>query len=113
MENEFVFIMGIIAAVIWLFLCVIMEKSRKYIIGLGIVADVILFVSCMNYEFLLLGLGTGILGGFGLIPARRLKYKETRKEFGGVKNVVVVFTIFAVMVFMFLAIRSPGVTIEW
>lgn len=113
MENEFVFIMGIIAAVIWLFLCVIMENSRKYIIGLGIVADVILFVICMNYEFLLIGLVTGILGGLGLIPARRFKYKEARKEFGGVKNVVVVFTIFAVMVFMFLAISSPGVTIEW
>lgn len=113
MENEFILIIGIIAAVIWLFLCVIMEKSRKYIIGLGAVADVILFAICQNYEFLLIGLVAGILAGLGMVPARRLKYKKARKEFGGVKNVVVVFTIFTVMIFMVMAISSPNVTIEW
>lgn len=113
MENELVLIIGIIAAVFWLFLCVIMEKSRKYIIGLGAVADIILFAICQNYEFLLIGLVAGILAGLGMLPARRFKYNEARKEFGDVKNVVIVFTIFMVMIFMILSISNPGVTIEW
>ncbi|MDE6851383.1 MAG: hypothetical protein K2J67_02695 [Lachnospiraceae bacterium] len=111
--NESILLTGIIAAAIWMAVCVFVEgKARKYIIMIGIMIDIILFIICRNSQMLLVGL----LGGLacGLIPGlggSLWKYETAVKELNGIKNWVVVSMIFFVMVFMTLAIAWPNLKI--
>lgn len=106
MERMEIFALtGIIAALIWLCVCFFMEgKKRKYVIIAGIIIDVMLFMICRSYRFLL----AGVLGGLacGLMPGLGKgvwKYEIAIREFNGIKNWTVVSVILFVMVCMVLA----------
>lgn len=94
-------------------LCYYRKKARKYTIVLGIVMDIVLFLICRNWSFLLVS----IIGGLacGLIPTltSRRKYAIAVKEMHGVKNWVGVSVIFFIMVFMIIALAYPGVEMSW
>lgn len=110
---EIMLLAGIITAIIWMGVCLVMEgKNRKYIIMIGIMIDIVLFIICKNCEMLFVG----ILGGFlcGLVPGfgDLRKYELAIREMKGVKNWTVVSIIFFVMIFMTIAIAYPGLTIK-
>lgn len=110
--TEAILLTGIIAASIWIAMCVIIEgRHRRYVIMTGIVIDIVLFIICRNSQLLLVGL----LGGLacGLIPSfvSMRKYETAVKEMNGIKNWVVVSVIFFVMVFMTIAIAYPNLEI--
>lgn len=112
-KNDLILFAGIIAALIWLALCIFIEgKNRKYVIISGIVIDVVLFVICKNHEMLLIAL----LGGLacGLVPqlSSVRKYKIAVHEMNGVKNWLVVSIIFFVMIFMTMSIAFPEIIID-
>lgn len=113
-HGEFIFIIGIVIAVIWMLLCILMEgKKRTYVILAGAIMDIILFVICRNVELLLVGL----LGGLacGLIPflISGRKYRMAVDEMHGKKNLTIVTVIFFVMVFMLIAIAFSVDKVMW
>lgn len=113
-KNEIILLVGIIIALIWLMACILIEgKGRKYVIMIGIVVDVVLFIVCRNWGMLLFGVIGGLL--CGLVPgfgSSRWKYENAVREMKGVRNWVVVSIIFFVMIFMTMAIAYPEVRIK-
>ena len=111
-KREIILIVGIVIASIWLLLCTIMEgKNRKYVIIAGIIIDFVLFIVCRNLEMLLIGLVGGIL--CGLIPINPGKYEIAVRELKGIKNMMLVFAIFFVMMFMIMAIVFPELKVDF
>lgn len=105
-KIEIILLAGIITALIWLGACIVIEgKNRKYIIMIGIMADIVLFIICKNCKMLFSGLLGGLLCGFvpGFGGSLR-KYETAVREMKGVSNWAVVSVIFFVMVFMTIAI---------
>lgn len=113
-QGKLIFIIGIVIAIIWMLLCILMEgKKRTYAILAGAVMDIILFAICKNAELLLVGL----LGGLacGLIPflISGRKYRMAVDEMRGKKNLTIVTVIFFVMVFMLIAIAFSVDNVMW
>ena len=113
-QGELIFIIGIIIAIIWILLCILMEgKKRTCTILAGAVIDIILFAICKNMELLVVGL----LGGLacGLIPflISGRKYRMAVDEMHGKKNLTMVTVIFFVMIFMLIAIAFSVDKVMW
>lgn len=113
-QGKLIFIIGIVIAVIWMLLCVLIEgKKRTYVILAGAAIDIILFAICRSAELLLVGLIGGL--ACGLIPflISGRKYKRAVDEMHGKKNWTVVSIIFFVMVFMWIAIAFSVDNVMW
>ncbi len=112
MEKEALILLGgIVFACIWVFVCTILEQhKRKYMYIIGIFIDVVLFACCRNINFLLVGIVGGIL--CGLFPYHRnpSAIHNMLCEFKRLE-LILVFVIFFVMVFMAAAIANPKVKI--
>ena len=113
-QGELIFIIGIVVAIIWMLLCILMEgKKRTCVILTGAVIDIILFAICRNAELLLVGL----LGGLacGLIPflISGRKYRMAVDEMHGKKNLTIVTVLFFVMIFMLIAIAFSVDKVMW
>lgn len=113
-RSKIIFIIGIVIAIIWMLLCILMEgKKRTYVILTGAVVDIILFAICRSTDMLLVGL----LGGLacGLIPflISGRKYRMAVDEMHGKKNLTIVTVIFFVMVFMLIAIAFSVDKVMW
>ena len=113
-RSKIIFIIGIVIAIIWMLLCVLMEgKRRTYVILAGAVVDIILFAICQSADMLLVGL----LGGLacGLIPflISGRKYRMAVDEMHGKKKLTIVTVIFFVMVFMLIAIAFSVDKVMW
>ena len=113
-RSEIIFIIGIVIAIIWMLLCILMEgKRRTYVILAGAVVDIILFAICRSADMLLVGL----LGGLacGLIPflISGRKYRMAVEEMHGKKNLTIVTVIFFVMVFMLISIAFSADKVMW
>ena len=112
-RTEIMLLVGIIIALIWMGICILFEnKKRKYVIIMGIMIDIVLFIICKNCEFLFIG----ILGGLacGLIPhfGKNLRnYEIAVREMKGIKNWLVVSIIFFIMIFMIIAITYPELNV--
>lgn len=105
-------IAGVIAALIWLGCCALIEgRNRKYVILTGVIIDVVLFAICRNYILLLCGLAGGLLCGLGVGAKSRKKYETAIREFRGVRNWIVASMILFVMIFMCIAIACPDMEI--
>ena len=104
-QGKLIFIIGIVIAVIWMLLCVLMEgKKRTYVILAGAAIDIILFAICRSAELLLVGLLGGLACGWIPFLISGRKYKMAVDEMHSKKNWTVVSVIFFVMVFMWIAI---------
>lgn len=111
-SNMIIILAGIIIAMIWLIVCIVIEeKNRKYIIMTGIMIDVVLFMICRNCKLFLIGVAGGLL--CGLVPnfGSLWKYEIAVREMKGVKNWVVVSIILFVMIFMAIGIAYPDLKI--
>lgn len=112
-KTEAMLLAGIIAAVIWMGLCVIMEgKKRKYVIIAGIMIDIVLFIICKNWEMLFIGVIGGFVCGLGFGNNSVRKYEKVVQEMKGIKNWVVVSIIFFVMIFMTMAVAYPDLKFD-
>ena len=111
-KTEIILLAGIIIALIWLGLLIKSDK-RKYVILIGIMIDIVLFIICKNWKLLFIG-GVGGLA-CGLIPnlGKRRNYEIAVQEMKGVKNWLVVSIIFFIMIFMTIAIAYPGLNVEF
>ena len=112
--KDIILILGIVLACIWMLACILMEgKARKYVIIAGVVLDAILFAVSRNCELLLGGVVCGL--AIGLLPTlvSRRKYDAAVCEMRGVKNWTGVAVIFAVMIFLVIALAYPEMKITW
>lgn len=112
-KTEIILLTGIIISLIWLGVyTVIQDRNRKKVIIAGIIIDVILFIICRSCSFLLVGILGGILGGLGFgWPI--YKYQRAVNEMNGIKNLVIAFIIFFVMIFMTISIVFPEAKIDF
>lgn len=64
-RSEIILLVGILAGVIWMGTCVLIEgKNRKHVIMIGVIIDIVLFVICRNFGMLLVGVLGGLFCGF-------------------------------------------------
>ena len=108
-KNEIILLTGITIGLIWMGVCILIEeKLKKYIIMIGIIIDLVLFIICRNYKMLFFGLLGGLVCGFvpGVGGSVR-KYETAIREMKGIRNWVVVSMIFFVMMCMTISIAYP------
>lgn len=104
-RTEVILLAGMIAALIWLGACVIIEgKNRKYVIMIGVIIDVVLFLICQNCKMLFMGVLGGLFCGLTGFGVGGYKYVTAVQEMKGVKNLVIACIIFFVMITMTMAI---------
>ena len=113
-RSEVILLAGILAGLIWMGACVLIEgKNRKYVIMIGVIIDIILFLICRNFGMLLIGMLGGLFCGFFGFFYSVSKYETAVREIKGVKNWVVVCIIFFVMMCMTMCIAYSKLFHMW
>lgn len=114
-KREIMLLTGIIIASLWLFLCIFLEgRKRRYVIIAGILADLVLFLLCRNFEMFFIGVAGGLI--CGLVPGfggNLRKYDTAVQELHGRKNWVMVSVILFIMFFMVMSIAYPEIKVDF
>lgn len=113
-RSDVILLAGIIAGLIWMGACVIIEgRNRKYVIMTGVMIDIVLLVICRNFGMLFIGVLGGLFCGlFGFFYSAS-KYETAVREMKGLRNWVVVCVIFFVMLCLTMSIAYPKLFNMW
>ena len=110
-KNEFQ-LTGIVLSAVWLLAVVIMEKKkRKVWLIAGAVISLLMLLYTQQWKLFLWGIAGGIVGGSGLVGKRLDRIREFHAE-NGILHTILIFIIFFELVFMSMAVSTPGLIVE-
>lgn len=107
-----IFMTGLILSVIWMFAVILMEKKKRtpWLVAGGIVA-IVLFLYTQQWKLFLWGIAAGVAGGCGMAGKQLDKLRKFEAE-NGILHTILIFVIFCVLLFMFMALSAPGLIVE-